>query len=285
VIPNFQQRRPATPNLPPVAPLARARTHPPRATPPANPSGPPASQRTSPPDKARVVPQRPARRPGTSDPPRASEPAQARPSAASQESPLLLGPAPQYNNAYSANCFVPNANNSTVLTSVSQNLGIYNRSVGFSSNMQQPFYQEVACSTPPSPLIGIGVPCEPVPNVYSNVPPQHTSHVQPSLPELQSHTYVASVLQPNSLEPSQFYKDLIDKILIECGFKPRVSLKENKIDSDMNDNSIIETEENNTCSSSIILEDTHGYARTWRRERDGCNRPRQCHRCHARRSI
>jgi hypothetical protein len=123
--------------------------------------------------------------------------------------------------------------------------------------MQQPFYQEVACSTPPSPLIGIGVPCEPVPNVYSNVPPQHTSHVQPSLPELQSHTYVASVLQPNSLKPSQFCKDLIDKILIECGFKPRVSLKENKIDSDMNDNSIIETEENNTCSSSIILEDTH----------------------------
>jgi hypothetical protein len=77
------------------------------------------------------------------------------------------------------------------------------------------------------------------------------------LPELQSHTYVASVLQPNSLKPSQFCKDLIDKILIECGFKPRVSLKENKIDSDMNDNSIIETEENNTCSSSIILEDTH----------------------------
>ena len=37
----------------------------------------------------------------------------------------------QYNNAYSANCFVPNANNSTILTSVSQNLGIYNRSVGF----------------------------------------------------------------------------------------------------------------------------------------------------------
>ena len=37
----------------------------------------------------------------------------------------------QYNNVYSANCFVANTNNSTVLTSVSQNLGIYNRSVGF----------------------------------------------------------------------------------------------------------------------------------------------------------
>jgi hypothetical protein len=71
------------------------RTHPPRATPPANPSGPPASQRASPPDKARVVPQRPARRPGTSDPPRTSEPAEARPSAASREPPLLLGPALQ----------------------------------------------------------------------------------------------------------------------------------------------------------------------------------------------
>ena len=31
----------------------------------------------------------------------------------------------QYNNAYSANCFVPNTNNSTVLTSVSQNFGTY----------------------------------------------------------------------------------------------------------------------------------------------------------------
>ena len=62
----------------------------------------------------------------------------------------------QYNNAYSANCFVPNTNSSIVLTSVSQNLGIYNRSVGFRSNMQQPFYQKVACSTPPSPPIGIG---------------------------------------------------------------------------------------------------------------------------------
>jgi hypothetical protein len=124
--------------------------------------------------------------------------------------------------------------------------------------MHQPFYQEVACSTPPSPPIGIGVPCEPVPNVYSNISPQHMPHAQPSLPELQSHTYVASVPQPNSLEPSQFCKDLIDKILIECGFKPRVSLKENKIDSDMNDNSVIErAKENNTCSDSIILEDTH----------------------------
>jgi hypothetical protein len=95
VIPNFQQRRPATPNLPPVAPLARARTHPPRATPPANPSGPPASQCASPPEKSHIVPQRPVRRPGTSDPPRSSEPAQARPSAPSREPPLLLGPALQ----------------------------------------------------------------------------------------------------------------------------------------------------------------------------------------------
>ena len=89
----------------------------------------------------------------------------------------------QYNNAYSANCFVPNNNNYMVLTLVSQNLGIYNQSVGFSSNMQQPFYQEVACSTPPSPPIGTGVPCKPVPNVYSNVSPQQTLHAQPSLPE------------------------------------------------------------------------------------------------------
>jgi len=66
------------------------------------------------------------------------------------------------------------------------------------------------------------------------------------------------VPQPNSLEPSQFCKDLVDKILIECGFKSRASLKENKIDSDINDNSVIErAEENNTCSDSIILEDTH----------------------------
>jgi len=66
------------------------------------------------------------------------------------------------------------------------------------------------------------------------------------------------VPQPNSLEPSQFCKDLVDRILIECGFKPRASLKENKIDSDMNDNSVIEkAEENNTYSDSIILEDTH----------------------------
>ena len=50
----------------------------------------------------------------------------------------------QYNNAYSANCFVPNTNNSTILTSVSQNFGTYDRSVGFSSNMQQPFYQRLA---------------------------------------------------------------------------------------------------------------------------------------------
>jgi hypothetical protein len=135
----------------------------------------------------------------------------------------------QYNNAYSADCFVPNTNNSIVLTSVSQNLGIYNRSVGFSSNMQQPFYQEVPCSTPPLAPIGIGVPCEPVPTVYSNVPPQHMSHAPPSLPELQSHTYAASVPQPNSLEPSQFY---------------------------MNDNSVIErAEEDNTCSDSITLDD------------------------------
>jgi hypothetical protein len=49
--------------------------------------------------------------------------------------------------------------------------------------------------------------------------------------------------QPNSLEPSQFWKDLVDKILIERGFKPRASLKENKIDSDMNDNSVIERAE------------------------------------------
>ena len=77
----------------------------------------------------------------------------------------------QYNNAYSANCCVPNTNNSTILTSVSQNHGMYNRSVGFSSNMHQPFYQTVACSTPPSPPIGTGVLCEPVPNEYSNVSP------------------------------------------------------------------------------------------------------------------
>jgi len=131
----------------------------------------------------------------------------------------------QYNNAYSANCFVPNTNSSIVLTSVSQNLGIYNRSVGFSSNMQQPFYQEVARSTQPSPPIGTGVPCEPVPYVYSNVSPQHTSHAQPSLPELQPHTYAASVLQPNSLEPSQFCKDLVDMILIECGFQTSCKFK------------------------------------------------------------
>jgi hypothetical protein len=99
----------------------------------------------------------------------------------------------QYNNVYSANCFVPNTNNSTVLTSVSQNFSTYDQSVGFSSNMQQPFYQAVACSTPPSPPISTGVPFEPVPNVYSNVSPQHTSHAQPSLPELQSHSYVASM--------------------------------------------------------------------------------------------
>jgi hypothetical protein len=122
--------------------------------------------------------------------------------------------------------------------------------------MQQPFYQAVACSTPPSPPIGTRVSCEPVPNVYSNVSPQHTSHAQPSLPELQSHSYVASVSQPNSLERSQFCKDLIDKILIECGFKPSASLKENKIDSDMNDNLAIErAEENNTRSDSIMLDD------------------------------
>ena len=82
----------------------------------------------------------------------------------------------QYNNAYSANYFVPNTNDSTVLTSVSQNFGTYDRSVGFSCNMQQPFYQRVACSIPPSPPIGTGVLCEPVPNEYSNVSPQHMSH-------------------------------------------------------------------------------------------------------------
>jgi hypothetical protein len=93
-----------------------------------------------------------------------------------------------YNNAYSANCFVPNNNNSTILTSVSQNFSTYDRSVGFNSNVQQPFYQEVACCIPPSPPIGTGVLFELVPNAYSNVSPQHMSHAQPSLSELQSNT-------------------------------------------------------------------------------------------------
>jgi hypothetical protein len=71
-----------------------------------------------------------------------------------------------------------------------------------------------------------------------------------------NHIAMLHVSQPNSLERSQFCKDLIHKILIECGFKPSASLKENKIDSDINDNLAIErAEENNTCSDSITLDD------------------------------
>ena len=157
----------------------------------------------------------------------------------------------------SANNFVPTAA-TPALTLVPQNFSSNNRSVGFSSNMQQPFYQKVACSTPPSPTIDNGDLYEPVPNVYSNLTLHHNSLAKPSLPELQSHTYVASVPQPNSLELSKYFKDLLHNILIECGFEAPASLKENKINLDMNDNSVIErAEENNTCSDSIILEDIH----------------------------
>lgn len=123
----------------------------------------------------------------------------------------------------SANNFMPaflnSTVNSTVATSVPPNLSSNNRSVGFNSNFQQPFYQTVAYCTPPLPPTGTGVPYGPVPDAYFNKTPQTTPYS--SLPELPPHTHVAPVPQNNFLQPFEAFKDQIASMLREFGLEPK----------------------------------------------------------------
>jgi hypothetical protein len=101
----------------------------------------------------------------------------------------------------------------TVTTSVPPNLSSSNRSVGFSSNLQHPFYTTVAYYTPPLPPTGTGVPNGPVPDAWFNKTPLPAPH--PSLPELPPHTYVAPKPQNNLFQPFDNLKDQVANMLRE----------------------------------------------------------------------
>lgn len=79
----------------------------------------------------------------------------------------------------STNNFMPTFSNSTVSSTVATSvphISTNNRSVGFNSNFQQPFYQTIAYSTPPLPPIGTGVPFGPVPDACFNKTLQPAPH-------------------------------------------------------------------------------------------------------------
>ena len=99
------------------------------------------------------------------------------------------------------------------LTSVPQNFSSNNRSVGFNSNLQQPYYQTVAYSTPPLPPIGTGVPYGSVPDACFNGSPQQMYHAQTSLSELPPRSYGASMPQASSPQPTENFKDQLANIL------------------------------------------------------------------------
>ena len=120
----------------------------------------------------------------------------------------------------SANNFVPTAA-TPALTSVPQNFSSNNRSVGFNSNLQQPYYQTVAYSTPPLPPIGTGVPYGPVPDACFNGSPQQMYHAQTSLSELPPRTYGASMPQASSPQPAENFKDQLANILREFGLETK----------------------------------------------------------------
>ena len=118
----------------------------------------------------------------------------------------------------SANEFLPSVAPPIVSTSVPQTYD--NRSISFNSNLRQPSYQTVAYSTTPSPPVGTGIPYGPVPESYFNVSPQQTTH-QTSLPEMPPRTFIPSVPQVGSPQPTESFKDQLANILREFGLEPK----------------------------------------------------------------